>query len=1246
MKNQASLLSGVDLNFRTILVFCCALLLMLGASRSVQAQVTTAALRGSVTDGQGAAISGAEVTITNVETGFTRTVTSGADGEYNFPDLPLGSYRLRVAHSGFKTGQQTGIILHANDSLVINVALNVGAVSETITVEATPIAVETTSGELSGLIQSSQVAELPLNGRNFMQLLTLVPGVAPAEAFSITNKGLKGASDVSVSGGPSNGNQWLVDGANNNDTGSQRTILIYPSVDAIEEFKIERNSYGPEFGLSAGGQVSIITKGGTNDFHGGVFYSGRNDKLNAYDTELKAGCPTCAKNKFRGNDYGFNVGGPIKKDKVFVFYSEEWNKRIEGLVRSARVPTAAERTGDFSAIAACPASAGNKAKGHNDLGFPIDPVTGAPALHDPAGLVGNQSFGASLPTARQVPSSLSTAFMSMFPSPTLSDPCASTNWTKSLGVPTPWREENVRGDVNLTKSLRLMMRYTQDSWQLGPPSAGFGWGSNSLGMIDESWTQPGKIATVKLSKTIGSTMVNDFQYSFSQNKITINPTNVPLEQSLNNAIPTFFPLSGKLYGDKGPSVWFQGATNMPGVWTIAPWANEQDLNTWQDDFSMVKGRHTLKFGGSYSRNMKDEQQSNSEFGTLGGPVGFNGCNGSITGACPNSTGNTTGYNVADYLLQNMAVNLTESNTIFVGKHRWQNTEFYAGDTFRLTSRLTVVYGFRWSFLPNPYLADDRYTIFSPTAFNSALGTAPCNGLLYSPGLNSNPCPAGTGGTAGPNRALWNNNNHLIAPRLSLAWDPTGRGKWAIRAGVGQFFNRDRLYTLQISGSNPPFIGNFSSTNGRFLNVDPTTAAGQPAACAPNCFSTGLGHPSIGNDLGNQMPNSWQFNLSVQRELWKDAVLEVGYVGNRNLHWQIRQDVNAVAPANRLAYFQDQGCSVAICGLSNSDARAALRPFGAAVQDNGINYYARNGQSNYNSLQSSFNMHFTRNSIFQASYTWSKLISDTQLIDSPTYNVDFYNPRANRGPDLLNRPHIFVANVIYNLPALQNQNKLVRGTAGGWELSTILNLASGPSLTPVIGSDYAGIGDSGAQRPMRVPGQSCRASGGNGRQWFNPNAFTLNGLQIGQIGNSGVGICSGPGNSDVDLSLRKNFRITERIKMQFQMDFFNLFNHPQYQASAIRMNWDFNTPTRTPGAASSALYADKNGNPIFPASAVPGLTGCNGSSRLADPNGTAAETLCAASIINTTFNPGQNFGLATQTRENGWRQIQYGLRFTF
>jgi len=303
MKNQASRLSGVSFNFHTILALCCALLLMLGASTAVQAQVTTAALRGSVTDEQGAAIAGAEVTITNVATGFSRTVKSADDGEYNFPDLPLGSYKIRATHAGFKAAEQTGLTLHANDSLAVNIPLHVGAVTEQITVEASSIQLETTNGELAGLINGQQVAELPLNGRNFMQLVLMVPGVATGEGFSAQGKGLKGGSDLSISGGAVDANLWLVDGAHNNDVGSNRTILVFPSVDSIDEFKIERNSYSAQFGQSAGSQISIITKHGGNDFHGDVYYFGRNDKLNTFNTFVKSGClasgTPCQKNKLR-----------------------------------------------------------------------------------------------------------------------------------------------------------------------------------------------------------------------------------------------------------------------------------------------------------------------------------------------------------------------------------------------------------------------------------------------------------------------------------------------------------------------------------------------------------------------------------------------------------------------------------------------------------------------------------------------------------------------------------------------------------------------------------------------------------------------------------------------------------------------------------------------------------------------------------------------------------------------------------
>src|SRR6266849_6071018 len=338
MKNQANLFSCASFNSTAILALGCLLLLALWCASPMQAQVTTASLRGTVMDDQGAVVADATVTITNIGTAYSRTMHSGSDGSYSYQELPLGMYRIHAEHAGFKGVTQTGIELHVADNLVINVTLHVGAVSE---------------------------------------LVTLMPGVSQGEGYSVNNKGLKGGSNLAVSGSSSNGNQWLVDGANNNDTGSQRTILIYPSTESIEEFKIERSSYGAEFGGMSGATINLVTKSGKNDFHGSVYYSGRNDKLNAYDPILKDGCPTplssatCPKNKFRGNDYGYTIGGPVKKGKIFFFWSQEWNKRIEGIARSGHVPTLGERVGDFSAIAACPGNTG----GNNNAGFPVAGLT-------------------------------------------------------------------------------------------------------------------------------------------------------------------------------------------------------------------------------------------------------------------------------------------------------------------------------------------------------------------------------------------------------------------------------------------------------------------------------------------------------------------------------------------------------------------------------------------------------------------------------------------------------------------------------------------------------------------------------------------------------------------------------------------------------------------------------------------------------------------------------------------------------
>ena len=926
-------------------------LVALSLAPAVFAQTDTGSVRGTVADAQDRAVSGAEVTIINADTGYLRSVKTDADGSYGFQSLPVGRYTLKVAGTqGFKAFEEKDIVLHVSDNLRFDPKLTIGATSETVEVTANPNQVETTSAELSGTIAGQQITELPLNGRSFAQLLTLVPGVSTDAGFSYDKKGLAGGADISISGGASNANLFLVDGANNVDVGSNRTILIYPSLDSIQEFKVERNSYNAQFGGAGGGIVTIVTKSGTNSLHGSAYYFGRNDLLDAMDPSLKASNPNARKDVIRRNDFGFSLGGPIKKERIFFFVSEEWNRLIQDVVRTAHVPTPLQRTGDFSdsALDTTFSSATTVGclplgglKDPTGAGFGISPST--PGVHDV------------IPTARQ--SAAGAAILNAYLLPTLPKGAPNygcgTNWAQALRQPTFFREDSVRGDINFTKNTTLMLKYTGDSWDFGPSAVGnSGWGADSgASQVQDQWSQPGRIAVAKLSKVFGATAVNDFQFSYSANRINITQTNQAAVSALNKAIPTFFGAGNTA---TNPPVWVNGS-GIPTIWSFAPWTNREDLYAWQDDYSKVINRHTIKTGVFYSKNAKDQDNFSQIQGVVGGPVGFNGCKNTTDPGCAGLAATVTGYSPADYILQNMGIGWSEQNTIFKKQGRWTNFETYVNDDWKINNRVTLNLGLRYSYLPNPYQANDQLTVFNPAAFNPALGNAPCNGLFYSPGLNSNPCPAGTGGVAGPNRAMQHNFGLGFAPRVGVAWDPTGRGKWSVRAGFGQFYNRDDIFVTDgTAGVNPPFISSFTSVNGNGRFLDNTN---QLPACAPSCFNTSLGVAGIGQSLSSTAPYTFQYNLSVQHELWKDSRIEVGYVGSQTKNWTSKIDANAIAPADRLTFAQ----------LNGNAAGNALRPFHVLTTGT-IPFFEHQGNARYDSLQSAFSTHFHRHAIVPLTYT--------------------------------------------------------------------------------------------------------------------------------------------------------------------------------------------------------------------------------------------------------------------------------------
>ena len=302
------------------------------------AQKTTGDVDGTVTDQSGAVVPGCALTLTDQATGAVRKTTSNAQGNFSFLQLPVGTYTITATKEGFKTVSQKDLAVHVATVTTTTVQLEIGATTETVSVEAEAITLNTENGEVGNVMLSNQVSQLPLNGRNFIELTTLMPGTAVGGGFDNKNKGLLAGVDISFSCAPANANQWQVNGANNNDQGSQRTILIYPSVDAIQEFKILRNSYGPEYGGAGGAQINLVTKSGGNQFHGDAYYYGRNDKLNAENfflgqqkTQCIPGDPVCGKkNYLRRNDFGYTIGGPIKKDKLFFFWSQEWNRERRG----------------------------------------------------------------------------------------------------------------------------------------------------------------------------------------------------------------------------------------------------------------------------------------------------------------------------------------------------------------------------------------------------------------------------------------------------------------------------------------------------------------------------------------------------------------------------------------------------------------------------------------------------------------------------------------------------------------------------------------------------------------------------------------------------------------------------------------------------------------------------------------------------------------------------------------------------
>jgi hypothetical protein len=1153
-----------------------------------------------------------------------------------------------VKASSFKDFVAKSVSVDVSTATKVDVALQLGNASEEVTVEGSAIQVETTTGAVGNVINGTEVRELPLNGNNFMELTQLVPGVSSLSDFNTVKKGLEGNTDFSVNGNMTTANIFMVDGVNNNDIGSNRTILIYPSIQAIDEFKILRNSYGAEYGQASGAIINIVTRSGTNQWHGGASYFGRNTSLNATDyfnKQLISQNPgVVSKAPIHRNDILYNINGPIVKDKLFFFWSEEWDREIRGATYAACLPTLAERGGDFS-------QGGEPCAPNNGV---VDPaytntLDGGKNPFTPPGA----SFtGNIIPAGALSPFGL--RFLGNFPLPNLTTPVNNANWASSLSVPVNWREDHVRGDWNVTPTFKIFARWTRDTWQNPFPSTLGYWGEDIYPEVGDTWTQPSSQATIKLTKLIGPTAVNDFQVSYAANAITVDRTGQGVGgnyfsapgvvgtamspnafvASVNALTPTYFPLSDKAFKINSsanslgqPGFWSNGPAGINCIvgtcGTLAqqgPWHNNEQLLILKDDFSKVFGAHTFRAGFIATSNQKNQRNQNES-------LGENAAYWSSTADGWGGPG-TSGNGVFDMLNMGTQWGFSEPSTNPFEVVRWHDYEFYGADNWKIRRNVTIDYGVRWSFLRNAYNGNGQYGWFEPGLFDATLSQpgSPCNGMLLTKVGVAGCAAAGLpGGTLGTDTGLIPNNNHLIQPRIGIAWDVRGDGKTAIRAGFGTFYDRFMLNTVFASAGNPPFVFGL-----------PTSVSQRAFDVAPGFQGVIPSQPSIGAAQNDHVPEAIQYNLTVEHELWRNTKLEVGYVGNQGRFLETMSNANMPTTlAGRIAYAES--------GFGgNTNTR--LTPFGSVTTPGGgntggwgaITLAQFNGVSHYDSLQALFK---TRLKVVDAqfAYTYSHSLSSTDISDSSgtaqAPNVLLANdPKSNYGNSILNRPQILAGSLVYTAPALTGQNSFVRAALGSWETSAIMQYTSGASLSvysnagnDIIGSPLQTAG----QRPNLVPGQSCEASGARENHFINPNMFTLNGYQIGSLPTSPRGVCLGPGLAQTDFSIRKNFKITERVTAKFSMDFFNLFNKAEFLPSSVVGTF---AGSGISGGGGLALCNQTFGT-------------AQGSSLTNSCPGLPADSVSWKSgFQNQGGNTPNNFGMATQDRAP--RQIQYGLQIQF
>jgi hypothetical protein len=1054
---------------------------------NLSAQQITGSIRGSVVDSTGALVQGASVAARQTETGLTRTATTGRNGTYVLLELPVGHYQLRITAAGFQEYVQDGISLNVNETASITTHLSVGSEKEQVQVRADAELIQPTVTSLGKAVLQQELEDLPLNGRNFSQLGLLQPGVVPlTPGLAEAGGSLRNGQAYAVNGQRPESNNFLIDGANNFN-GVDAGFVLKPPVDAISEFRIITHNATAEFGNSLGSTTNIVTRSGSNNIHGALWEFIRNDAFDARNYFAQQTEP------LKQNQFGATFGGPIKKDKTFIFGFYEGFRNRQGETELTTVPSIKQRAGDFSEL--CPEGFAG--------GF----------CNNPSHQLFNVFANAPYPK-NQLPSinPISQGLLSFFPLPNAGTNLFSTTQTLQNNTD----QFGIKVDHYLTPRDTLNFRYMFSQLsQMDPLSPN---GASVPGFpVGEDERAQNFVA--QETHTFSSTMIGVARFSFLRNKVLFG-------ERIDHQSPDSlgFQYQPSLDAAAGPPFIQVNGYATVGDPITGPRNSYENVFDYSGSLSWVHGKHDLKFGGGYQR-----QQINV-----------------LQGIATNGFFVFVPFPVTDAFasfLSGQPVVFLQGIGNFSRGIRGNGLNGYAQDTFKVTSRLTINAGVRYE-LPMPYTEiHNRQTLWIPGRQSQVMPSAPA-GLLY---------PGDPGVPAG----LISTDKTAFAPRVGIAWDPTGQGKWLITSGYGIFY--EPYYTgqggpLQAPISAPPYLGTPQVSLPNF--GDPFN--GNPPAVGT--YSTPLTNLTLSPTM--TLPYTQDWDLNLQRSFGVNWLFEIGYVGTKGTH------LPRFIEANPPVFVPGTANGQPISNSSNADQRRLYSGCTLASSPGSCTYsstgeIASIANSSYNALEMSLRKRFSHGFSFLASYTWSKAIDDASSFNmtgsaaKPVAGENdlAQNPfdlAAERGLSLFDARNRFVFSYDWALPFWTRPQGWYQHALGGWHLDGIATLMSGTPFTVFDSNDVSAQGSApeitgfSSQRPNLVgnPNNGPRQVG----DWLNANAFQrLDPVaNAGQFGTAGRNIAIGPGYANWDFAALKDIKLTESKQLQFRAELFNFLNHTNFR----------------------------------------------------------------------------------------------------